>query len=110
MDDRQRNLNLYDSAPEALMPPATIDETGWDILLALRSDERHDLGLDKLASLISVPLTVLTRWLVTLEQGDLIFGARHKSTRELHAVLTPGGRDLLNRYLSASADLQLRAH
>ena len=31
------------------LPPAMVEETAWDILLALHSDQRCELSLDKLA-------------------------------------------------------------
>ena len=93
-----------------LLPPALVEETAWDILLALHSDERCDLSLDKLASIVSAPLPVLTHWLALLEQRQLITGAKHGAAQELRAVMTPAGRELLNRYLSAVTSLQAGAH
>ncbi len=68
------------------------------------------LTLDKLASVVSVPQPVLSRWLALLEQRQLITGAMPEIAQELRAVLTPAGRDLLDRYLSVTRDLQLGAH
>lgn len=96
--------------PTAFLPPAMVEETSWDILLALHSDRRRDLSLDKLASLASVSGTIMGRWLAGLEQRQLITGATDSSTGELRAVLTNAGRELLDRYLSATNDLQVGTH
>ena len=93
-----------------LLPPALLEETAWDILLALHSDERCELSLDKLASIVSAPQPVLNHWLALLEQRQLITGARHGVAQEIQAVLTSVGRELLDRYLSVTSDLQIGAH
>jgi DNA-binding MarR family transcriptional regulator len=91
-------------------PPATVEESAWDILLALHSDQGCALGLDKLARLVSVRQPVLNCKLALLEQQQLVTGARHEATGELRAVLTAAGRKRLDRYLSATGDLQVGAH
>jgi DNA-binding MarR family transcriptional regulator len=91
----------------AALPPELVEETGWDILLALHSDKRCELSLDKLAALISVSQAVMSRWLPGLEQRRLITGATDSLTGELRAVLTSVGRELLERYLTAASDLQV---
>ena len=101
---------LSDRTATTFLPPATIDETGWDILLALHSDRNCDLTLQKLASIVSVPDAVMNHWLPAFEQHELITGARHRSTGELIAVLTRKGREQLDHYFSATGDLQLSAH
>ena len=106
-NDRQQKLQIRGQAPTAILPPAMIEESAWDILLALYSDRRCDLSLAKLASLVSVTPTGLNRWLATLEDRKFITGAKHGFTGELRAVLTLSGRQLLDRYLSASSDLQV---
>ena len=104
-------ISCLDPGTRAIfLPPPTVEETAWDILLALHSNERRALGLDKLAHLASVSLPVLHRWLEQLEQRRLITGIRVGFRDELQAVLTPAGRELLDRYLSAAADLQVGAH
>jgi DNA-binding MarR family transcriptional regulator len=90
-----------------VLPPAPAEEVAWDILLALHSDKRCELSLDKLGSIVSVPLPVLTHWLARLERRQLVAGAQHGSGQELWAVLTPAGRELLNCYLSAMSSLQV---
>jgi DNA-binding MarR family transcriptional regulator len=92
------------------MPPPTVEETAWDILLALHSDQGCELKLDKLARLVSVSPSSLYRWLERLERRELVGSARHVFSGDLRAVLTPDGRKLLDRYLSAAADLQAGAH
>jgi len=87
-----------------------VGETSWDILLALYSDRLCELSLDKLASLVSAPEPVMNGWLADLEQRQLITGAKVSSTGELRAVLTNAGRELLDRYLSATNDLQVGTH
>lgn len=87
-----------------------VEETGWDILLVLHSDRRCELSLDKLASLASVSETVMNRWLAGLERRQLITGAKDSFTGELRAILTSAGRELLDKYLSATIDLQLGTH
>lgn len=93
-----------------IVPPATIEETAWDILLALHSDRSCELSLRKLASLASVPEIAMNGWLATLEESELITGARGASTGDLLAVLTCKGRELLDRYFQATNDLQVGAH
>jgi len=88
------------------LPPEAVAETAWDILLALRGDRGCRLGLDKLGNLVSVPRRVLEAWLALLERRGLITGVRHGQAQQLRAVLTPAGRALLDRYLSASCALQ----
>ena len=92
------------------MPPPSVEETAWDILLALHSDRSCELKLDKLARIVSVAPPIVDRWLDVLEQRRLVAGTRHQFSGELRAVLTPAGRELLDRYLSAAADLQVGAH
>ena len=106
-NDRQQKLQIRGQAPTAILPPAMIEESAWDILLALHSDRRCDLSLAKLASLVSVTPSALNHWLATLEDRQLITGAKHGFTGELRAVLTLSGRQLLDRYLSASSELQV---
>jgi DNA-binding MarR family transcriptional regulator len=95
-------------APTAAMvlPPATIEEAAWDILLALHSGRCRGLGLDRLANLVSLSRPALHVWLARLEEGNLVTGIRHE---ELWAVLTTAGRELLERYWSAASGLQVGA-
>lgn len=108
--DWQNSIQSGGPAAATFLPPATVEETGWDILLALHSDWHCPLSLDKLGALISVSQTVLTGWLAGLEMRRLIAGAKDSFTGELWAVLTPAGRELLDKYLSATSDLQVGAH
>jgi hypothetical protein len=108
--DWQKDLQLRRPKAAAFMPPAMVEETGWDILLLLHSDRRCELSLDKLASLASVSATVMGRWLAGLEERQLITGAKDTFTGELRAVLTRAGRKLLDKYLSATSDLQVGTH
>jgi DNA-binding MarR family transcriptional regulator len=110
MYDWQTSLRTSDYYAVSILPPATVEETGWDILLALHSDRHCRLGLGKLASMVSVPDATIDRWLGALEERKLITGAPHPSTGELLAVLTEMGRGLLDRYFSATKDLQVGAH
>lgn len=105
-----KDLQSGDRTAATFLPPAMAGETGWDILLALHSDQRCELTLEKLAALISVSKLVLTEWLAMLEKRRLITGATHGSTQELVAVLTAQGRELLDRYLTATSELQAGAH
>ena len=107
--DWQKNTRPTSRAATAL-PPATIEPTAWDILLALHWDHECTLHLEKLARLVSVPQQVLVGWLALLEEHELITAAKHASNQELCAVLTPAGRELLDQYLSATACLQHSAH
>jgi DNA-binding MarR family transcriptional regulator len=91
------------------LPPAMVEETNWDILLALHSDPRCELTLSRLASLASVTEAGLSQHLASLERHKLITGAQDQSG-ELRAFLTPTGRALLNQYLSATSELQVSAH
>ena len=108
--DWRTNLRLGDRTAAAFLPPATVEETGWDILLALYSDQHGELKLEKLSIMASVPQRVLHEWLALLEERELITGAKDGSNEELWAVLTPGGRELLDSYLSAASCLQVAAH
>ena len=108
--DWQTNMPLMSRTAIAFLPPATIEATAWDILLALHWDQHCKLSLEKLACLVSVPQSALNEWLGILEERELITGAKYGSDRELRAVLTPAGRHLLDQYLSATACLQISAH
>lgn len=107
--DWQMDLRPRHRTAAALLPPATVEETGWDILLALHSDPRCELSLKKLGAMVSVPLRTLNEWLAALEERQLISGVTNEVTRELRAVLTGNARALLDRFLSAANDLQVGA-
>jgi DNA-binding MarR family transcriptional regulator len=104
---QHKNLQIRGPAPAATLPPPMIEESAWDILLALHSDHRCDLSLTKLASIVSMSPSALHRWLAALEDRKFITGAKHGFASELRAILTQSGRLLLDRYLSASNDLQV---
>ena len=104
--DWHRDLEIRTPTAAALLPPAMVEETGWDILLALHSDQRCDLSLDTLAAIASVPRQALGSWLVWLEERRLIAASQHKINGEFRAVLTAAGRDMLDHYLSAVSVLQ----
>ena len=108
--DWQKDVQIRRPSPAVSLPPALVEETGWDILLALYSDTRCALGLVKLASLVSASEAVLSRWLSALEDRRLITGANGLVAGDVRAVLTPTGRELLDRYLSATSDLQVSTH
>ena len=108
--DWQMDLRPSSGTAATVLPPAMVEETGWDILLALRSDQRCGLSLGKLGAIISVPQPALVRWFAGLEQRRLITGNTDSLTGEVQAVLTPAGRELLDKYLSATSDLQVGAH
>ena len=110
MYDWQTSIRASEYHAARILPPATVEETGWDILLALHSDRHSRLGLPRLASIVSVGQDIVDRWLGALEERGLITGARHPSTDELLAVLTEKGRELLDRYFSATNGLQVGAH
>ncbi len=105
--DWPKTMQILSRDAAALLPPAMIEETDWDILLALHSDRRCELTLSKLASLTSVPCDRLNQHLAALEQNKLITGAQHQFTGELRALLTSAGRAALDRYLSAATDLHV---
>ena len=106
----QKDLELQVPAAAAALPPAMVKETGWDILLALHSNERGELDLLRLASIVSVPQSTLHNWLSGLERRRLITGTADKLTGEVRAHLTSAARDLLDRYLLATSGLQVGAH
>ena len=110
MYDWETSLRASEYHAARIVPPATLRETGWDILLALHSDRHCGLAVPALSSIVSVPPTVANRWLGALEDCAFITGVRHPSTNELCAILTEKGRELLDRYFSASNDLQVAAH
>lgn len=103
----QMDLRPHSRPAASPLPPPLIEEIAWDILLALHSDQECKLSLYKLASLVSVSQPVLNKWLSQLEQRRLITGAISGVAQELRAVLTPIGRELLDRYLSVTDDLQI---
>ncbi len=105
----QKDIQVQSLTAAASLPPAMVDETGWDILLALHSDRRGNLSLEKLGSLISVPSQAMRRWLADLESRNLIAG-KQEITGELRAVLTSGAREMIDNYLSATIGLQSAAH
>ena len=103
----QKEMKIRAPRTATVPPPGgVVGETGWDILLALHSDAASKLSLDKLASIASVNHMAMGKWLSWLEDRRLITGARDERTSEVRPVLTSGGRDLLDRYLSATADFQ----
>lgn len=106
-NEQQRIFQIPGQAATTILPPAMIEESAWDILLALHSDRRCDLSLAKLASVVSVTPSALERRLADLEDRKFISGAKHNFTGELRAILTASARHLLDRYLSASSDLQV---
>ena len=107
---RQMDLSPHSLPAAALLPPALIEETAWDILLALYSEEGSAFSLDKLGWVVSVPRPVLNKWLSLLEERRLVTGTKHGIEQELRALLTPAGRDLIDRYLSVTSLLQVRTH
>ena len=109
MPCEQNGLHHNRPSAAASLPPAHVEETGWDILLALYAEHRSTLGLVKLASLVSASEAVMMRWLFALEQRRLVTGD-DGSSGDVRAMLTPAGRELLDRYLSATNDLQVGAH
>lgn len=109
MYDWQTSLRADDYSAARILPPVTVRETGWDILLALHAERDWRLSPRKLASMVSVPEGTIGRWLGALEERKLITGAHHPSTDELLAVLTKTGGDLLERYFSATKELQAGA-
>ena len=104
------DMEIQVPAAAATLPPAMVEETGWDILLALHWNGRRELDLPKLASMVSVPQSTLYEWLSGLERRQLITGTADKLTGEVRASLTPAAHDLLDRYLAATIHLQLGAH
>jgi len=104
--DWQRDLEIQRPTAAAVLPPVMVEETGWDILLALRSDQRRELTLAKLAAIASVPRQALGPWLRQLADQQLIAATRNPLTGEFRAVLTADGRDMLDRYLAAVSVLQ----
>ena len=108
--DWHTDLKPRSRSAAAFLPPPLVEETAWDILLALHSDKECKLSLDKLASIVSVRQPVLNHWLALLEQRQLITGAKHEFEQVIRAVLTLTGRELLDRYLSVTSDLQIGAH
>jgi hypothetical protein len=107
--DWQKELRMRRPSAAASLPPALIEETGWDILLALHSDRSTELSLDKLSALTSVPQVVMGRWLASLEERHLVTGATDTLNGQVRAFLTSAGRELLDRYLSVTSSLQVSA-
>lgn len=91
------------------VPPTSVGEAAWDILLALHADQGRELSLAQLSAIASVPMGALESRLSDLEERQLVADAEHRRTGELAVTLTARGRDLLDCYLSTS-DLQVGAH
>lgn len=102
----QVDLARLGRAAPTVLPPANVEESAWDILLALHGDQGCALTLDKLALLVSLPAHALTRRLAALEELQLIAGVKNEVTREVRAILTPQGRALLDRYFSVADGLR----
>lgn len=103
----QKGVQIHKPTAAATLPPATTEETGWDILLALHSNDRRELAIDKLASIVSVPKTVLHGRLDGLEKQQLVTGTSDGLTGEVRARLTSAGRYLIDHYLSAIIAFQV---
>jgi DNA-binding MarR family transcriptional regulator len=103
----QMDLRRHSRPAASTLPPPLIEETAWDILLALHSEDGSKLSLDKLGTVVSVPQPVLHKWLALLEERQLV--EKHGVEQELRAVLTSAGRELLDCYLSVTSDLQIGA-
>jgi len=86
-----------------------VEETGWDILLALYSDNRGDISLGKLGAIVSASEMIMAQWLSSLEERHLITGTTDTVTGQIRALLTTAGRELLDRYLSVTSSLQVSA-
>ena len=104
--DWQPHLKIHSPTAATFLPPALVEETGWDILLALHSDKGCELSVGKLASIASISPSVLDRWLAQLEDRLLVAATRHRSTGELRPALTKSAREVLDHYLSATNGLQ----
>ena len=108
--DWHKDLEIRRPTAAVFLPPPSVEETGWDILLALHSDRRSDLSLDKLASLVSAHRRTMDQWLGWLNDRGLVAAVNHLTTGQPRAVLTSAGRELLDRYLSATSDLDAWTH
>lgn len=108
--DWPKSVQLRKCDAALFMPPAMIDETNWDILLSLHHDPRCELTLAKLASLASVTQADLGQHLAALEREWLVTGVTYRATGELRAMLTAQGRAAIDRYLTATSDLQGTTH
>lgn len=104
------NLRSHGRTAAASLPPALVDETAWDILLALHAKDDGSLSLTKLGSIVSVPQPALNQWLALLQDRELLTGARYGEAQEARAVLTSAGLQLLDCYLSVTSALQIGAH
>lgn len=91
----------------AVLPPANLGESAWDVLLILHSDDCCRPTLEKLAALASLSERALNGWLALLEERQLIIRATTEFDPQVRAVLTAKGRALLDGYLSAATELQL---
>ena len=105
-----RNAHLESLTRRAteVVPPPSIDEAAWDILLALHGDKGCALSLSKLGYIVSVSAEILNLRLARFEELELIRGVLNEVTCDLRAILTPTGRTLLDRYLSTTNELSGR--
>ena len=103
------DLKSVSRAGASSMPPASVEESAWDILLALHADVRCELSLEKLGRVTSITSQALTEKLANLEASRLVTGVRNEVTTEIRALLTPAARRLIDQYLSAANDLQVGA-
>lgn len=106
--DWRNDVRMECFAHAEFVPPAMFSEGAWDCLLALHSNDTPPISLEQLAGLTSLLQSSLQRCLVELERRELVTGELHGQNRELRAVLTRDGRELLETYLSATSKLQVR--
>ncbi len=103
--DWRKDVRLECFNRAEFVPPAMFGEVAWDCLLALYAEESRSLSLDQLAGLISVPAGSLQRSLAELESRHLVTG-EFLGNGQVRALLTRGGRDVLETYLAATTNLQ----
>ena len=80
-DGWQTDPRRRSSMAAMFLPPAAVEETAWDILLALHSDRGCELGVEQACTSGERAPPILERWLVVLEQRQLVTGTRHRFDR-----------------------------
>lgn len=89
-------------ARDRLMPEGLMGEPGWDILLALYSEDSNGITVSSLCYGSAVPQSTALRWIGVLEAQGLVSRAEHHRDDRIALVsLTEQGRFIVERCLKA---------
>lgn len=105
--DRARDVFNERKRRTQFFPRHLFDEPGWDMLLALYLTDFAGgrQTTSRLISWVGAPMTTSLRWILYLEDHQLVSRERHpKDQRVVFVDLTDKGRQALDRYFSLMAD------